>query len=102
MEELLDNVKTLIGLGDTGEDALLTLYLQRGTRLILSYMVDGQNYTQVPPRYVDLLIDAVLVAYNQQGAEGTRSTSSSGISQSWTNSAMADYIHAHMPAKPIG
>lgn len=103
MEELLAEAKLLIGIPaiDTTHDALLTLYLKRGTRTILTGMPTGKLYNEVPMRYQDLLLDAVVTAYNQQGAEGNKATASNGTSYTWSNSGMDEYIRSRMPANPV-
>jgi hypothetical protein len=103
MNELLTAVKLLVGieLNDTDKDSLLLLYLQRGQRIILSSIIGGERMSEVPERYMDLLIDAAVTAYNQQGAEGTLSTSSNGISQQWQSGGMAEFIRSKLPAKPV-
>lgn len=87
----LEQVKLLLGLLDDEQDSLITLLLERAGEIITSL-------TKTPKDYKHLKIDAVVVAYNQRGAEGNKVTSSGGFSQSWAYDTMYSYIRANLPA----
>lgn len=90
----LDEVKIIIGLVDDSEDALLELLLERATSIV-------EQLSRTPKDYQHLIVDAVVVAYNQRGAEGNKSISSDGFSQSWAYQTMYDFIKAKLPARYV-
>lgn len=90
----LEQVKLVIGMEDDYEDALLQLLIQRAEEIV-------QQFSRNPKAYEYLVVDAVVIAYNQRGAEGNKSTSSSGISQSWAFNTMHDFIKSQLPARYV-
>ena len=90
----LEQVKALIGLNHDEEDALITLLLNRAEEII-------NKLSRTPKQYGHLKIDAVVVAYNQRGAEGNEATSSGGFSQTWSYNTMYDFIKAKLPARYV-
>lgn len=88
----LEKIKILIGLVDNDEDSLLELLLARAGEMI-------EKMSTSPKDFGHLKIDAAIVAYNQRGAEGNRSTSSGGFNQSWYFDTMARYIKENLPAQ---
>lgn len=90
----LEQVKLVIGMEDDCEDALLQLLIQRAEEIV-------QQFSRNPKAYEYLVVDAVVIAYNQRGAEGNESTSSSGISQSWAFNTMHDFIKSQLPARYV-
>lgn len=90
----LKQVKLLLGIGDDSEDTLLTLLLTRAEDII-------KQLSKTPENFNHLKIDAAIVAYNQRGAEGNKSTSSGGFSQTWAYSTMYDFIKANLPARYV-
>ena len=90
----LEKVKILIGVTGNDENALLELLLERAGEMI-------ERMSTSPKDFDYLKVDAVVVAYNQQGAEGNKTTSSGGFSQSWSFDTMASYIKQNLPAQYV-
>lgn len=90
----LEQVKAIIGLVDDSEDDLITLLLERAGDIIKLLSVSHKDYKH-------LKVDAVVVAYNQRGAEGNVSTSSGGFNQTWAYTTMYDYIRNNLPARYV-
>lgn len=91
---ILEQVKTIIGIVDDSEDVLLQLLITRAEDIV-------SQFSRTPKAYEYLVVDAVVIAYNQRGAEGNKSTSSTGISQSWAYQTMHDFIKAQLPARYV-
>ena len=90
----LEQVKALIGLVGDDEDELIQLLLTRAEEII-------NKLSMTPKRHQHLKVDAVIVAYNQRGAEGNKVTSSGGFSQTWSYNTMYDFIRANLPARYV-
>lgn len=92
----LEQVKTLIGIeiSNTDEDSLLNLLIERAGKII-------NELSRTPSTYEHLKVDATVFAYNQRGAEGNKTISSGGFSQSWYYDTMARFIKAHIPAQYV-
>jgi hypothetical protein len=90
----LEKVKLLIGLVDDDENSLITLLLELADEIL-------RKLSRTPEDYGHLKIDAVVVAYNQRGAEGNKETRSGGFSQTWSYNTMYDFIKAKLPARYV-
>lgn len=90
----LEQVKTIIGIVDESEETLITLLLERAGDII-------QLLSKTPKDYKHLKIDAVVFAYNQRGAEGTKAINSGGFSQTWAYDTMYHYIRGNLPARYV-
>ena len=87
----LETVKLFIGEVAEGQDDLLTALLEHAQRTI-------NSLTQVPNDFKSLKIEAVVIAFNQRGADGNKSQGSGGFSTTWAYTSMTDYIRNSMPA----
>lgn len=90
----LEQVKLIIGIVDDSEDALLQLLIERAESIV-------NQLSRTPKDYEYLVVDAVVVAYNQRGAEGSKSTSSIGLGNSWAYTTMFDFIKSNLPARYV-
>lgn len=86
----LEKVKIWIGIEGSDEDSLIVVLLEDAQEII-------QGLSKTPKDYGYLKREAVVYAYNQRGAEGNRSTSSGGFSQSWYYETMSKFIKNNMP-----
>jgi len=73
---MLDNLKTLLGINDAKQDALLTLILSKASQ----YILNRCNITTVPTALESVQVDIAVVAYNRLGTEGETSRSEGGLS----------------------
>lgn len=90
--EKLSNLKTILGITDTAQDALLGVYLSLAAAEIISWSGAGE----FPAKYDVTQIMAVIAGYNLQGAEGQTSHSENGISRQWKHEDMVAYIRNHV------
>lgn len=88
----LEEVKILIGDVAVGNDQLLTVLLDRASKIV-------NGLTRTPKDYQHIKIEAVIYAFNQRGAEGNKSQSSGGMNTSWYYASMSQYIKENMPAQ---
>ena len=82
----LANVKILLGITDTSEDALLTLYLEMAELDILRIMYPygvPTTVTEIPEKYYSVHMLMVIFLYNIRGAEGQSSHNENGINRSY-------------------
>jgi hypothetical protein len=61
----LDNVKILLGITDTSQDALLNLYLSRATNFVKNYC----NVDEIPLALDEVVEDIAVVLYRKKGVE---------------------------------
>ena len=99
--EKLTTVKSLLGITDNTEDALLTTYLSLASREILSalYAVSGgvPEGATLPEKYDTTQIMAVVNGYSQRGAEGEAKHDENGINRTYGfANAMTDYIRHYV------
>lgn len=79
--DLLDDVKTVLGINDASKDGLLTIYIRKGVTLITNYMNAPDVPVTDPPTppvdvqivYADALIEYVTSCYRKKGNEGVKS-----------------------------
>lgn len=99
MVEKLDALKTLLGVDDTRDDALLIAYLKSAQCELLAwkygYLPEASRPSEVPACDEQTQIWAVIAGYSQRGAENQSSHSENGISRSFAHSDMVQYIRAN-------
>ena len=77
---LLDDIKTVLSIGDTSRDTLLAVYVRKGTTLITNYINAPAVPITVPPTtpidvttaYADALVEYVTLCYRKRGQEGIK------------------------------
>lgn len=83
----LANLKTLLGITDTGEDSLLALLLSNAQQLVVNAAYPFRDDTSVtytmPDRYAGVQVEAALRMYNMRGAEGETSHNENGVNRSY-------------------
>ena len=107
--EKLTAVKTL--LEDGGEmpsDEKLSAYISMAGNEILQWMyhlIGGvpEDVTEVPTRYENTQIYAVVSGYTHAGAEGEKAHNENGVTRQYLYSDMLDYIHNYvLPIVRVG
>jgi len=91
---LLDDVKTVLGISDTLKDALLGIYIRKGTTLVNIYMNFPDIPITAPPTlpvdvattYADAIIEYVTIAYRKKGIEGLKAFSQGSRSGTYEDS----------------
>ncbi len=80
----LEQLKSLLGISGTDEDAMLLTLLSISAQKILdrAYPYDP-SITEVPARYETKQVEIAVYLYNKQGAEGQISHSENTISRSY-------------------
>ena len=76
---MAERFKTLAGITDGSQDALIALLLEDAGDAICDYI--GRD--SVPERLRSVQVQLAVMAYNKRGAEGESSRSEGGISQSF-------------------
>lgn len=76
---MTERFKTLTGITDGSQDALIALLLEDAGDAICDYI--GRD--SVPERLRSVQVQLAVMAYNKRGAEGESSRSEGGISQSF-------------------
>lgn len=102
---LEDDIKTVLGIGDTSKDTLLTVYIRKGTTLITNYMNAPDIPITVPPTppldvtvvYADALIEYVTLCYRKRGNEGVRSYGQGGRSGTYED-GLQESVKALLPS----
>ena len=104
---LLDDTKTVLGLDslNTSKDALLAIYIRKGTTLIAAYMNAPAVPITVPPTlpvdvavvYADALIEYVTLCYRKRGNEGVKSFGQGGRSGTYED-GLQESVKALLPS----
>lgn len=84
--EKLVMVKALLGIADSTEDTVLTVYLSLAASKILrkAYPYDSTK-TEAPLQYAQLQCEIAVYLYNKRGAEGQSYHSENGINRAYEN-----------------
>lgn len=102
---LLDDLKTVLGISDVSKEALLNVYIRKGTTLITNYM----NAPPVPvtdpitlqvdvaTAYADALIEYVTLCYRKRGNEGVKSFGQGGRSGTYED-GLQESVKALLPS----
>lgn len=96
--EKLNRLSILLGAGED-ESVVLSEYLSMSKDEILHWMYGGdipEDVTDVPARYEQTQIQAVIAGYSISGAEEQTSHNENGISRTFKYPDMLAYIHSHV------
>ena len=99
--EKLAQLKALLQITDTTQDATLAVYLSLAKSEILSWLYSGKtpnDVTDVPARYEPTQVMSVVAGYGLQGAENQTAHSENGISRTFKHEDMISYIRSHVAA----
>lgn len=97
--EKLVQLKALLQITDTTQDATLAVYLSLARDEILSWLYSGKTpdgVTDVPERYVPTQIFAVVAGFSMQGAEGQLAHTENSISRQFEYSNMLSFIKGNV------
>ncbi len=89
----LEQLKSLLGISGTDEDALLLTLLSISAQKILdrAYPYDP-TVTEVPTRYETKQVEIAVYLYNKRGAEGQISHSENGISRTYESADVPESL----------
>jgi len=99
--EKLGQLKALLQMTDTTQEATLAVYLDFAKAEILAWLYSGktpEGITDVPARYEPTQIMACVAGFSQGGADGQLTHSENGVSRSWKYDSMVAFIRSHVAA----
>ena len=97
--EKLAYVKTMLNIEDDSLDAKLTAYLDMAAKEIIEWLyslVSTPHSQTVPTKYDIVQINAVVVAYSIEGAEGEITHHENGINRKFNYDTMVKFIRSHV------
>ncbi len=96
-EQKLNRLNKILGVDDT---VVLSEYLDMAKEEILNWLYINssvpEDITDVPRKYEQVQVQAVINGFNLSGAEGQTDHSENGISRHWRYPDMLAYIHTHV------
>lgn len=97
IEQKLNRLSIILG----SEDAdVFSEYLDMAKEEILNWLYINssvpETVTDVPRKYEQVQIQAVINGFNISGAEGQTDHSENGISRHWKYADMLAYVHTHV------
>lgn len=99
-EAKISMLKTILDISGTGEDSLLTTYLNSSSQALLSwkyeYVPNDKRPTEVPADEEQNQIWAVVAGYSQRGNEAQSGGSENGISRQWAYADMLQFIKTNV------
>ena len=100
LSEKLAMVKSLLRIGDTSMDDLLSTYLDAAKREILGwrYSYAAETPDEVPTEYEMTQVQAVVNGFTQSGSEGQSVSVENGIHRHFVYADMVRYIRANVIA----
>lgn len=84
----LSNIKLLLEIDNTTEDALLELYLKRARRFVINYCEIEEN--EISDHLVGVIEDIAVFKYRLKGVEATKAETRGGVSESYYDSLPSD------------
>ena len=93
---LLDDTKTVLGIGDTTQDSLLTLYIRKSTTLIKNYLMCADT-VDIQANYPDAVMEYVIEQFNKRGNEGLKQFAQGSRSGTYGNE-LPESVIALLPA----
>lgn len=93
---VLDDIKTLKKIGDSGKDSEINIYIRRGTTLISNYLNIPSTQTDIEASYPDALIQYVIECMNKSCNEGLKQFSQGQRSGTYGNE-LSDSVLALLP-----
>jgi hypothetical protein len=89
----LEQLKSLLGISGTDEDALLLTLLSISAQKILDrvYPYDS-TVTEVPNRYAIKQVEIAVYLYNKRGAEGQTAHNENGISRTYESADVPESL----------
>lgn len=98
--EKLSVLKTMLGITDTSQDAVLSVYLSFAKQEILAHLYSlipqPDDVTDVPVRYESVQVAACMAGFNLRGAENQTSHTENGTSRSFKYADMVLYIQSNV------
>ena len=93
MNSKLDQLKSLLDISGTDEDAMLLTLLSISAQKILdrAYPYDT-TVTEVPTRYETKQVEIAVYLYNKRGAEGQTSHSENGINRTYESADVPESL----------
>ena len=93
---VLTDVKAILNITDTSEDATLEVYVRLASNEILAWSF-GNTVQELPSWCEPICTMAVVEGYNQAGAEGETYQTVDGVTHSFSYPTMIEYIHRNAP-----
>lgn len=90
--ELLEKLKTLLGLTDDTENALLLIYLNIARSKLLDRLFPYDSEKALPKRYELKQVEIAAYLYNKHGAEGETSHNENGVSRSYESADVPESL----------
>jgi len=89
----LEQLKSLLGISGTDEDALLLTLLSISAQKILDRAYPyNPTVTEVPARYETKQVEIAVYLYNKRGAEGQTSHSENGINRTYESADVPESL----------
>ena len=103
-KQKLEMLKSMLGVSDDSQDAVLRTYLQAAQNEILAWRYSyeegwEETYDEVPPEYEITQISAVVAGFTIRGAEGQASHRENEIYRTFRYEDMVAYIRNHVIPK---
>ena len=95
----LTYIKTMIGISDTSQDAMIETYLAMAAQEIIQFkysLVGADGHTEVDSEDEVTQIHAVLAGYNIRGAENQTSHNENQIYRTFHFTDMVEYVRNHV------
>ena len=97
--EKLSQLKALLQITDTTQDATLAVYLSLAKSEILSWLYSGktpEGVTAVPARYEPTQVIACMAGFGLQGLENQTASTENAITRQFKYSNMLEFIRANV------
>lgn len=96
----LEQLKSLLGISGTDEDAMLLTLLSISAQKVLDRLYPfDDTMTSIPSRYVSKQVEIAVWLYNKRGAEGQVAHSENGINRAYESADIPDSLLAGITPK---
>ena len=96
----LEQLKSLLGISGTDEDAMLLTLLSISAQKVLDRLYPfDDTMTSIPSRYVSKQVEIAVWLYNKRGAEGQVAHSENGVNRAYESADIPDSLLAGITPK---
>jgi len=93
--EILDDVKTLLGIGDTLQDNIINIYIRKANMAIINWLKTDE--TDMATLHPDAIINEVIINMNKRGNEGLSSFGEGAVSGTYDSVGISESTKGLLP-----
>ena len=89
-QDILDDVRTALGVDDTEHQPMIELYIRLACKSVALYT--GEDYSNLPDELTGIITEMALAKFAKRGNEGKTQAGEEGLTDQWSEDDLAPYI----------